>query len=426
MLVCYVCNDRKLRGIRVMWMKRAAVALLLLAVLCSTVFTEVDGARALSYRIEWEGKAREDRFAVQIGDEWYIPTDVLAHAYGIKVQARGNELQLSSTANGESHWNYEPIHYRDEVITVMYHNIEKNPSHMTFISPDQLEDQLQHMLNDNFHFITMEQYIHFMLHGGTVPPNAVLLTFDDGYENFYTEVYPILLKYRITATNFVIVSSIDNRKQIGRPKLTWEQMREMKQHGMSFYSHTYDSHAYASIDQRGKQRPMLTRHLYLAKEQRLETDKEYIDRIKRDLGTAELRLKEMLGNNQSVLAFPYGAYTQDVLKACRELGIHITFMVKPGINQRSKLNGYRINAGNQQIHSADLIEQMRNRGLRTKLSRAKSPYVVKWNGTALGLERTPIVKNGKWYLPLSLIRDSFGLHFQIDSSLQKIRLFTGK
>ncbi|MFW5437898.1 polysaccharide deacetylase family protein [Paenibacillus apiarius] len=408
-----------------MWMKRIAVVLLLIAVLCSTLLImDTDRARVLSYRIEWEGNAREDRNAIQIGDEWYIPTDVLAQAYGIQVQARGSELQLSTTANGKSHWNYKPIHYRDEVITVMYHNIEKNPSHVTFISPYQLEDQLQHMLNDNFHFITMEQYINFMLHGGAVPPNAVLLTFDDGYESFYSEVYPILLKYRLTAANFVIVSSIDNRKQIGHPKLSWAQMREMKQHGMSFYSHTYDSHAYASIDQRGKQRPMLTHQLYLAKERRLETDQEYITRIKHDLGKAELRLKEMLGNERSVLAFPYGAYNQDVLKVCKELGIDLTFTVKPGINQRTRPNGFRINAGNQQIHSADLIEQMRNRGLRTKLSRAKSPNVVKWNGTALGFERTPVVKNGQWYLPLGELENFFGLGYQIDSSLQRVRLFT--
>ncbi|MCU6340168.1 polysaccharide deacetylase family protein, partial [Enterobacter quasiroggenkampii] len=111
-----------------------------------------------------------------------------------------------------------------------------------------------------------------------------------------TEVYPIMQKYHIPATNFVIVSTIDNRKSAGRPKLTWEQMREMKRNGMSFFSHTYNSHVYTVVNEQGSLRPMLSKPEYLKKLHRKETRTEFTAKVKKDLKRAEDRLKQMLGN----------------------------------------------------------------------------------------------------------------------------------
>ncbi len=44
------------------------------------------------------------------------------------------------------------------------------------------------------------------MEGATVPSNAVLVTFDDGYQSFYTAAYPILKSLRIPAVNFVITT----------------------------------------------------------------------------------------------------------------------------------------------------------------------------------------------------------------------------
>lgn len=269
----------------------------------------------------------------------------------------------------------KPVYYRDKVMVLMYHEVSENPSVKSIITPSQLEEQLTAIQKAGFHVITMEQYTDFMLRKQSVPDNAVVLTFDDGYESFYSIVFPILKKLNMKATNFVIVSTIENPAHHGIPKMTWAQMREMKEEGMSFYSHTYDSHVYASIDAKGTQKPALANRLYMKKLGRMETKEEYIARVKKDLSLSESILRQNLGNTQGVLAFPYGAYNRDVVKIAKETDIPIMFTVDPGINKRGNHIGYRLNAGNQNITTSALIHSMKNQG--TKIKYTSSPKVVK-------------------------------------------------
>jgi peptidoglycan/xylan/chitin deacetylase (PgdA/CDA1 family) len=68
----------------------------------------------------------------------------------------------------------------------------------------------------------------------------VVLTFDDGYRDFYTEAFPILKKYSYSATVFLPTAFIDGAKQGLRRKqhLTWDQVRELRNGGINFGSHT--------------------------------------------------------------------------------------------------------------------------------------------------------------------------------------------
>ncbi|MGG3839028.1 polysaccharide deacetylase family protein [Paenibacillus thiaminolyticus] len=411
-----------------MRMRRAAGAVLLIALLCVALFIDIDRNDIVSRPLVWKGQADPGEYALQAGGEWYISADALQQAYGVDVHIvdEGKELQLFPTTRPESQWNYSPVFYEDQVVVLMYHNVQKNPDNVTFISPEQFEEQLQAMMSSGFHVITMDEYIDYMLHGAPVPPNAVLLTFDDGYETFYTEVYPVLRKYHLTATNFVIVETIDNPKQTKHKKLTWAQMREMKERGMSFYSHTFNSHAYRTVNERGYLRPMLTWKRYLKKEDRKETEEEYEQRVRRDLATAEKVLKQELGNTHSLLAFPFGAYNSKVLEICRNLDIPITFTVRPGINGRNNRNGFRINAGNQQIATPKLIEQMRNGGAHTKVAPVKPSRTVTWNGAELMMSVPPIVKDGKWYIALNDLNHHFRLSYKMRDTDRSIELFPGQ
>ena len=75
---------------------------------------------------------------------------------------------------------------------------------------------------------------------------VVALTFDDGLETHYQEVFPLLVEYGATATFFVTSS------WVGRPgNVTWAQLREMADAGMSIQSHTA-THPFLSELDRGK------------------------------------------------------------------------------------------------------------------------------------------------------------------------------
>ncbi|RQW12086.1 polysaccharide deacetylase [Paenibacillus rhizophilus] len=251
------------------------------------------------------------------------------------------------------------VYYRDKVAVLMYHHLSRKPLLPSVLSEDRFAEQMMLLKKDGYHVITMGQYRRFMLADGKVPDNAVLLTFDDGYESFYKLAFPVLRKYGYTAVNFVIVSDVDNPGKGGLPKLTWSQMREMKKFGMGFFNHTYDLHYFAPVDAEGGEEPALSALLYIDDETRSEYNEEYYRRVTGDLGLAERRLKEELGNTDSALAFPYGSYNDRVMTAAGSLGIPLTFTVKEGLADRGETNADRINAGSNLRTPAETIDRIR-------------------------------------------------------------------
>ncbi|MBJ6363994.1 polysaccharide deacetylase family protein [Paenibacillus sp. GCM10012307] len=250
------------------------------------------------------------------------------------------------------------VYFKNQVAVLMYHDVTEGETTKTALSVKDFEEQMELLKTNGFHVISMKEYSDFMLQQKAVPDNAVLITFDDGYESFYTLAYPILKKYGYPATNFVIVSFVDHR--IGVPKMTWDQMREMKKEGMTFYNHTYNSHLYINVDKKGRTKPALTQPMYLDNEDRKETQEEYKKRITDDLVKAEERLKEELGNTDSIIAFPYGAFNQDVLELLKSLNIHISFTVRKGINSSKDVNGFRVNGADVKENPRIVINHLKN------------------------------------------------------------------
>ena len=74
----------------------------------------------------------------------------------------------------------------------------------------------------------------------TASSRSVVITFDDGYSDFYQNAFPILERHGFTASVFLPTAYIgDERRQLkGRECLTWSEIRELQRHGISFGSHT--------------------------------------------------------------------------------------------------------------------------------------------------------------------------------------------
>ncbi|QHW33801.1 polysaccharide deacetylase family protein [Paenibacillus rhizovicinus] len=252
-------------------------------------------------------------------------------------------------------------YYKNRVLVLMYHEVEQVPHDIGALSAAKFERQLELMKANNFHWITMDQYRDFILRGAPVPNNAVLLTFDDGYASFYQYAYPILSKYEAPATSFLNVCTVGNPKEAGVPKLNWSQVKEMSRNGISFYSHSFDSHRYAPTDAKGKHMiAALTGRIYLKELGRRETESEYERRVKADLEQANVILERELGSPNHVLAFPYGAFSKSLLHISAQLGIDVTLTVKDGLDSTGQNNGFRLNAGGKQDNPELLLALMKH------------------------------------------------------------------
>ncbi|OMF28107.1 hypothetical protein BK133_19010 [Paenibacillus sp. FSL H8-0548] len=274
------------------------------------------------------------------------------------------EAYLEKTFQKKLEWQSEitkkeGAYYSDQVAVLMYHDIAIAPESDGIIAVERFENQMRMLKEAGFQVINIDDYTSFLISNGSVPDNAVLISFDDGYESFYKLAYPILKKHGYAAVNFVIVSAVDDRKQPGTPKLTWEQMREMQDANMSFRSHSYGMHRYGAVNENSEVLPVMARKIYVEEKQRRETEEEFSKRVLDDLLLAEERLRTELGNTQSALAFPYGAFHPAVVKLAEEAGIQITFTTREGLNTRLHRTGNRINGAKTGETEDELINKLK-------------------------------------------------------------------
>lgn len=312
------------------------------------------------------------------------------------------------------------VYYKNQVAVLMYHHLAEQPLSLFpgVLPAAQFDEQMQLLKQDGFHVITMKQYREFMLENAPVPDNAVLLTFDDGYESFYKLAYPILHKYGYTAVNFIIVSDVDHPSPHQVPKLAWAQMREMKRAGMGFYNHTYNLHYYGVVDAEGGKRPAASALLYIPDENRHELNEEYYRRVTGDLALAERRLKEELGNTDSAIAFPYGSYNDKLLQVCDSLGIRLKFNIGPGLSSRQTLNAPRINEGNRTLSPVLAIDQLKQMKPQPELT---------VNSVKVPLTRTmPQLREGRLMVPLEALSQALGVKMHYDRSSGILKLTPGQ
>ncbi|MCL4370358.1 MAG: polysaccharide deacetylase family protein [Chloroflexi bacterium] len=121
----------------------------------------------------------------------------------------------------------------------MYHYIRVNPDPDDFagyilsVTPDDFAAQVEFLTARGYHTVSFAQLVAYFDDQQPLPSQPIILTFDDGYRDFYTEAYPILKKYGQTATVFLITGFLD-----WPGYLTTEQIEEMAADGIDFGGHT--------------------------------------------------------------------------------------------------------------------------------------------------------------------------------------------
>ncbi|MFB5763270.1 polysaccharide deacetylase family protein [Paenibacillus medicaginis] len=246
------------------------------------------------------------------------------------------------------------VYYRDCAVVLTYHDLDPDV-HLNSpycLTPRLFGEHLDALKQNGFKIINMESFIKFMKSGKRIPPNAVVITFDDGEKSFYTYAYPLLMQRCVKATNFIVGKKIDAGRGI-----SWDQMREMKQNGFSFYSHTYNHHRNSNY---GENKRLLTSPQFLENENRLESAIEYEHRVLDDLSLIENRIQEELGEQTKLLSFPFGAYNDKVVEMGQSMGIELFFTVNRGLNHTGQWLVKRINAGEGDLSPESLIQLILN------------------------------------------------------------------
>ena len=123
---------------------------------------------------------------------------------------------------------------------LMYHYLSVPPAGADIyrqdlsVAPDLFAAQLDALMEAGYNTISLYALQDHLMLGTPLPPNPVVITFDDGYRDNYENALPPLAERNMTATFFVVTDFMDEE----RPNyLTWEMARAMQDAGMDIESH---------------------------------------------------------------------------------------------------------------------------------------------------------------------------------------------
>ena len=195
----------------------------------------------------------------------------------------------SSTLDVNDLKNLSPKIYHVNFGILMYHHINYKAKILS-VRPEILDAQIKYLLEQGYKFVKLsDAFKTFSLTSSTPYDKTLVLTFDDGYRDFYLNAYPILKKYNVPAGLYVI------NQDIGRPgNVSWEMLQILHQEGLiEIGVHTVN-------------------HLPLG---RLKPEVAYYQMAK----SKEL-LERGLHDRIDTIVYPFGNFNENVKKQAKQIG----------------------------------------------------------------------------------------------------------
>lgn len=249
-----------------------------------------------------------------------IPDQIVAPYYERSQFKQTLDLQGIHGTSSESSTMQNNVSLRLPI--VLYHYVEYVADDKDLIrkrldiTPDMFERQLKVLQENHFQTYFVRDIPELL--GGKMELNSksIMLTFDDGYEDFYTSVLPLLKKYNMKATAYIVYNFIGRKGY-----LTSKQVQEIIASGLvEIGAHTLD-------------------HLYL------KLVPESIAR--KQIFESKRKLEETYGIQVNTFAYPYGAMSQDTVNLVKEASYSAAVSVIAGVTHTNNTIFYlsRIRAG---------------------------------------------------------------------------------
>ncbi|MFA6384383.1 MAG: polysaccharide deacetylase family protein [Candidatus Omnitrophota bacterium] len=184
----------------------------------------------------------------------------------------------------------------------MYHSVQPvvPEGNRLIVSVKTFERQMRFLKENKYAVLPLEQAAFLISQKKRMPSRSIVLTFDDGNLDNYLYAFPVLKKYGLPATIFLVVNDI------GKPdKLDLDQIRQMRDSGLiSFGSHSM-SHPFLEC---------------------ITLDAELI----REINGSKTSLESLLGRSVPAFSYPCGRLNRDVRQRVVDAGYRAAVVTNPG------------------------------------------------------------------------------------------------
>ncbi len=171
------------------------------------------------------------------------------------------------------------------------------------------ESHLRYLRDHGYTVIPLRTLVDWVRGKGPAPPpRSVAITVDDAHRTVVTEMLPLVMRYRVPVTLFVYPSAISNASYA----MTWEQLAQLRQTGLfDIQSHTF-WHPNFKVERRG-----------------LAAD-AYAKLVDTQLLKPKLIMKQRLGVEVDMLAWPFGIHDQELIDHANHAGYIAAFTIERG------------------------------------------------------------------------------------------------
>ncbi len=205
---------------------------------------------------------------------------------------------------------FAPVADAAYVPFVTYHDVVAGEKDVWFdVEAAEFEAQLDQIAAAGATPISLRQWWNYATRGDSLPPKPIVLTFDDGYESIYTEIWPRLAKRGWPAVYCIVTGTVGRQVNV-KPKVTWDQLREMAASGLcDFVSHSVNH-------------PILTN--------------VSMDEVRRELAESKATLERELKAPMQFFSYPEGKYNQRIIAAVEDAGYVAALAYTPGASSVAK------------------------------------------------------------------------------------------
>lgn len=198
---------------------------------------------------------------------------------------------------------------------LMYHYvrvgvpISETISYTLSVTPEQLDTQLQYIQQNGYQTISLNDLYDALENKIPLPPKSVILTFDDGYRDFYTDAFPLLKKYNLRAVSFYIAGYLNYPTY-----MNLKMLKEIHNSGLV----DIESHTVGHL--------MLTK---LTPEQ-----------AKTEIFESKKILEQSLRKKVNYFAYPYGDLNESIVTLVKDAGYKLGFSTRVGSDQHQSEKYY--------------------------------------------------------------------------------------
>jgi peptidoglycan/xylan/chitin deacetylase (PgdA/CDA1 family) len=194
-----------------------------------------------------------------------------------------------------------------EVSILAYHRFGATVTDAMTVRTPTFRAQVDYLKRHQYPVVPLRTLVSYLLGRGPAPPSrAVVITVDDGHASVFADMWPVVREYQLPVTLFIYPSAISNAPYA----MTWEQLATLQRTGLfDIQSHTYW-------------------HPNFRTERRRLSTQAYRSFAGVQLTKPRTLLRQKLGADADLLAWPFGIHDDELIAMARDSGYVAGFTIE--------------------------------------------------------------------------------------------------